>query len=328
MTRSYSFGLILAFWAAVQPLANFAAAASATGKVFQAGPERVALSEWSAARGLKLVWERPAEQFEVRGAGGGFAGEVDSRRILIQGVVCFLAYPIALIEDRLWIATADLSKVIVPILFQRSKTGLDKRTWAKTICLDPGHGGKDPGNRHLGLQEKDVTLKLALKLKPLLEKSGFRVVMTRKSDRYLEPEQRPVIARKHRADVFVSLHFNAVPRSGAEVRGIETYALTPAGQPSTNERLASTRTGYVGNRNDAGNVRLAYEVQRSLVRSLQAEDRGVKRQRFAVLKDSEMPAVLIEGGFLSDHIESRRIAQSSYLQKMAEAIRDGLVAFR
>ncbi|MBM3824037.1 MAG: N-acetylmuramoyl-L-alanine amidase [Verrucomicrobia bacterium] len=307
----------------------FAASGSGAGKVFPTGPERIELGSWASARSMRLNWQRSAERFEVLGQGtrGNFSGEIDSRKITIRGVVCYLSYPIALMDERLWIATGDLAKVMMPLLFPAGRGARGPGSSLATVCVDPGHGGKDPGNRHFGLLEKELTLKLALTLKPLLEKSRFRVVLTRKSDRYLEPEIRPVLARKAGADILVSLHFNAVPRIGAEVRGVETYALTPAGHPSTNERVASTRTGYSGNRHDAANVRLAFELQRGLVRTLGAEDRGVKRQRFAVLREAPVPAVLVEGGFLSDYRESRLISQPAYLLRMAEAIRDGLLAF-
>ena len=112
----------------------------------------------------------------------------------------------------------------------------------KTICLDPGHGGKDPGNRLPGRQEKDYTLRLAFELRDQLKQAGFKVVFTRSSDQFIELSERPELARRAGADLFVSLHFNGTDGGRAEARGSEVYCLTPAGAASTNARGEGART--------------------------------------------------------------------------------------
>jgi N-acetylmuramoyl-L-alanine amidase len=114
----------------------------------------------------------------------------------------------------------------------------------------------------------------------------------------------------------------------SDVKGVETYCLTPAGAPSTNAGHDLTGAGLkTGNRNNDKNMFLAYEVQKSLVKGLGLEDRGLRRARFAVLSGAEMPAVLIEGGFMSHPTESRRIYDPVFRQKMAKTIVDGIAAY-
>src|SRR6185436_15886135 len=111
--------------------------------------------------------------------------------------------------------------------------------------------------------------------------------LTRSSDSFVELPTRPFIANRADADLFVSLHFNSADAGSA--RGIETYCLTPALASSTNARGEGATTGsYPGNKQNEKNIALAYQMQKSLVKSLSAEDRGVRRARFAVLKTTAM----------------------------------------
>ena len=149
----------------------------------------------------------------------------------------------------------------------------------------------------------------------------------RSFDEYIELFDRPDIAKRRGADLFVSLHFNAFPQSN--VRGAEVYCLTPAGAASTNARGEGGGSGsFPGNRFNPRNMLLAYDVQKSLVRSLSVEDRGVHRARFAVLRGAAMPAVLIEGGFMSHPSEGRKIFDPAYRREMARAISDGILNYK
>jgi N-acetylmuramoyl-L-alanine amidase len=155
-------------------------------------------------------------------------------------------------------------------------------------------------------------------------------VLTRSGDTYPELDERPAIARRRDSDLFVSLHFNSADSSAARsVQGVEVYCLTPSRATSTNTRgPGGTRRAEPGNRLDAKNVLLAYQIQRAMVRNLGAEDRGVRRARWAVLRTAEMPAVLIEAGFMTHPIESRKIYSSVDRQKMAQAIAAGILAYK
>jgi N-acetylmuramoyl-L-alanine amidase len=212
----------------------------------------------------------------------------------------------------------------MPLLFPpRSRRG----ERIKTICLDPGHGGKDPGNQEQRRLEKKFTLLLAQEVQRLLKEANFKVVLTRAEDAYLSLFERTELARKRGADLFLSLHFNAA--QGNDVKGIETYCLTPAHASSTNARGEGAETGpRPGNKLDDRNLLLAYHLQRTMVKGVKAEDRGVRRARFFVLKTAEMPAALIEGGFMTDPEEGRKIADPAYSRQLARAIVDGLLAYK
>jgi hypothetical protein len=135
----------------------------------------------------------------------------------------------------------------------------------------------------------------------------------------------PAAANKLKADLFVSLHYNGGAKGDASSSGIETYCLTPAGQSSTNK--ASSRadiTAEPGNRFDTFNLLLAWNIQRSLIKATGAEDRGIRRSRFAVLRPLNCPGVLVEGGFVSSRTEGAQIANAAYRQKLAEAIAEGV----
>jgi N-acetylmuramoyl-L-alanine amidase len=172
-------------------------------------------------------------------------------------------------------------------------------------------------------------LLLARELNDQLTKLGFNVTMTRSSDTFIELPDRPDIARRRNADLFVSLHFNAVGGSAITVRGAEVYCLTPAGAASTNARGEGAGAGWFrGNHFNDKNMYLSWLIQRALTRSLGVEDRGVHRARFAVLREAAMPAVLIEGGFLSNPGESKKILDPAYRRQMARAIADSILAYK
>jgi N-acetylmuramoyl-L-alanine amidase len=170
---------------------------------------------------------------------------------------------------------------------------------------------------------------LAQELGAQLKRAGFNASLTRTTDTFIDLPLRPDIARRRRADLFISLHWNSVDSGKNDVRGIETYCLTPTGAPSTNAGGEVIGAGTKpGNRFNEKNMFLAYLLERSLVRNLGASDRGVRRARFAVLRTAEMPAVLIEGGFMSHPVESRRIYDLAYQRQMARSIVEGILAYK
>jgi len=172
-------------------------------------------------------------------------------------------------------------------------------------------------------------LLLAQEVQKQLARVGLKGVLTRHSDTFLELPARPALAQRKRADLFVSLHFNGAARNPDTVRGAEVFCLTPAGLASTNaDRPEAGANTFIGNRNNSRNLFLAYQVQAALVRNLAAEDRGVRRARFAVLRDAAMPAVLIEAGFMSHPVEGRKILTAAYRQQIARAIVEGLLAYK
>ena len=195
----------------------------------------------------------------------------------------------------------------------------------RTICLDPGHGGKDPGFQVSGHDEKKYTLLLAQELRDQLARAGFKVSLTRSRDTFLELPDRPDLARRQKADLFVSLHFNAFPSAPASVQGAEVYCLTPAGAPSTNAKGEVGGAGwYAGNQYNAKNLLLAYQMQKALTQEAGVEDRAVHRARFAVLRDAVMPAVLVEAGYMSHPVEGKKIFDAGYRRQLARAMVDAI----
>jgi N-acetylmuramoyl-L-alanine amidase len=198
-----------------------------------------------------------------------------------------------------------------------------------TICLDPGHGGKDSGNR-VGLHyEKNYTLPLAFEVRDQLKNLGFNVILTRSTDTFVDLPVRPAIANSRSADLFVSLHFNATTNNPNAILGPETYCITPVGAASSNAQgevgnYGPTPANHFGNKS----LLLAYQVEKSLVQNLGAEDRGVRRARFAVLRDATMPAILIEGGYMTSPVEGKKIYDAAYRKQMAAAIVKGILAYQ
>ena len=170
-----------------------------------------------------------------------------------------------------------------------------------TIVIDAGHGGHDrgggPGQR---IPEKPYTLDTALRLQARLREAGFRTVMTRDGDYFVGLRERCNIANSQRDAVFVSIHFNSAPREGAN--GIETYYYT--------RQSAS----------------LAAAIHPAVVRAAGTEDRHVRSRGYFVLRHTRIPAVLVEGGFLTNYSEGARISGSAeYRQRLADAIASVLI---
>lgn len=284
----------------------------------------VQLEDWARFYKFTYTASKPVKAVQVNSRWSKLEFEVDSKRMVLNGVAVWLSAPVALHNGSACIATLDLDNAVHPILFPPKLKSDDKIT---TICLDPGHGGKDPGNQNSGGQEKNYTLQLAQEVKSQLEDEGFKVILTRNSDKFIDLESRPFTALKFKCDLFVSLHFNGV--SGGGAKGAEVYCLTPSGASSTNARgEGATAVRFPGNRHDEANSLLAYNVQKYLLKNTNAEDRGMRRARFAVLRYAGMPAILVEGGFMSDPGEASKIRSSSQRRLMAKGIVDGIKEYR
>lgn len=231
-----------------------------------------------------------------------------------------LGFPPQLIGDQVFLHILDLRKNLEPLL--RSFTG-ELRT-NRVVVIDPGHGGANSGTHSAadGRWEKEFTLDWARRLAPLLERRGWSVFLTRSKDVDVSLPDRVAFAEARRADLFLSLHFNS-SGGGREQAGLETYCLTPAGMPSTLTRGYEDDMGQIfpNNTFDAENLQYAVRLHRALLQVNGNLDRGVRRARFlGVLRGQRRPAVLVEGGYLSNPREARHIADPSYRQKLAEAV--------
>ena len=143
----------------------------------------------------------------------------------INGVNVWLCKPITLKYGQVYISSLDLNTSIEPILFPKTN---EARARIQTICLDPGHGHQDTGGIFGRYVEKRYTLPLAEELAGQLEAAGFKVILTRTNDTFVELEDRPALANRQKSDLFISLHFNIGPPG--EAKGVEVYCLTPASE--------------------------------------------------------------------------------------------------
>lgn len=173
---------------------------------------------------------------------------------------------------------------------------------APTVVIDAGHGGHDRGGiPGLKYSEKALALDVSRRLSSNLRKAGFRTVMTRTGDTFVSLSGRCAAANRQSNAIFVSVHFNAASRRGAD--GIETY--------------------YYGRRAYG----LAAAVHKRMVAAAGTDNRGVRRRGYYVLRHTRCPAILVEGGFLTNPREGARIAQSAaHRQRLADAIARGIIA--
>jgi N-acetylmuramoyl-L-alanine amidase len=288
------------------------------------------LGDWARANGFYGFTRDHGDEIVLTNRTARLVFDVDSAQAEINGVNVRLSFPVASAKGVPLVAQLDLEKTIRPLVYPSRYIEPGKIT---TICLDPGHGGKDTGNRvgggFFGRSEKTYTLALALELRDQLKKLGFNVILTRNKDTFVELPVRPDIANQRGADLFVSLHFNAAQTGKNEVEGPETYCITPVGASSSNAQGEGSDYGATtANRCENKSLLLAYQMEKSLVKNLGVEDRGVRRARFAVLRDATMPAILIEGGYMTHPSEGKKIFDAAYRKQMAAAMVKGILAYQ
>lgn len=249
-----------------------------------------------------------------------------SRQVEINGVNHWLAFPIIERDGSFWVSRLDLGKTIEPALRPELIQDLQPFT---TVVLDAGHGGPDKGAIGPFEVEKNFTLDMARRVRNELQAAGVRVFLTRNTDTFIELADRASIANSRQNAIFVSLHFNAGTGNSA-ANGFEIFCVTPRGSPSTeyDELLVRDMIQEYGNDYEVPSFLLANSIYHAMHGKLDMFDRGVKRARFAVLRLTRMPAVLIEGGFLSNPADARRIADPIWRQQLARAISTGILEYR
>ena len=230
-----------------------------------------------------------------------------------------LSHPVRKNGGELMISSVDMRKLVDPVLRPRYTPSARLRT----VVIDPGHGGHDAGAVSGIAREKELNLAVARKLRRRLEQQGYKVVMTRDGDYFLTLQQRVDIANRIPDSIFVSIHHNS-GRTAAS--GIETFTLAPQG---TTSPFARSRRfdDLAGNNQDSENIALATAVHSRAIRSSGAIDRGIQRARFSVLCTIRRPAILFEGGFVSNPAECSKMATSRYQDLLADSICKGIVAY-
>jgi len=245
-----------------------------------------------------------------------------SREVIINGARSWLCFPLIEHDGKFLVSRMDVAKTIEPQLRPHRIPNIGR---LQTVVLDPGHGGHDKGAVGSYGYEKNFALDVARKLRPLLQAKGLRVIMTREGDYFVPLEVRAQIANAAQDSIFVSIHFNATDRD-PNATGFEIFSFTPRGAPSTSDTslTLSSLDMQAGSTVDTQSMALSSCIYHSLLGHIPEFDRGIKRARFAVLRLTRVPAVLIEGGFLTERGESELIAKNDWRTKLAQSISVGI----
>ena len=266
----------------------------------------------------------PVASYAVNSRRGTMILEIGSREATWNGLTMHLGFAPEIIDDQVFVYGLDLQKNLEPLLLDEP---LEFGT-NRVLVLDPGHGGANVGTHSLtdGRFEKEFTLDWARRVQTLLATNGWKVFLTRTNDSDLALSNRVNFAEAHHADLFVSLHFNSAAPDKIQ-NGLETYCLTPTGMPSTLTRGYSDLWSdhYPNNAFDVENLKFAVRLHAAVLRASGEDDRGVRRARFmGVLLGQRRPAVLIEGGYLSNPRETEKIESTEFREKLAEAVANAL----
>ncbi len=195
----------------------------------------------------------------------------------------------------------SLSKLIALMVLMVLGGGASAASF-RTVVIDAGHGGHDNGGQWGRVYEKHLALDTAFRLESKLKSLGYQTVMTRRSDYFISLPQRVSTANRYKNAIFVSIHFNYTWKQ--DVSGLETFYSSEQGR------------------------RLAYHVQNSLIKRTRTVDRKVKYARFYVIRNSTLPAILVEGGFVSNSSERNRMKSAYFRDSIAQGVADGIQRYR
>jgi N-acetylmuramoyl-L-alanine amidase len=244
----------------------------------------------------------------------------------LDGVHYVMSFPIEEGDHDWLVSRMDVIKLFEPVL---RPTEISGRHSIRGVVIDAGHGGSDNGATSRLGNEKTYTLDTAYRLDAILRAAGLKTVFTRRTDVFVDLYERAHIASLYPDYAFVSIHFNSAME---EARGLETYCLSPRGAASTSS--AYLTRGDIqqlpGNEYDTQNILLASMVHSEIIKLNPGDataDRGVKRARFVVIKQNVLPAILVEGGFVSNHFEAARVNRPDYRQSLAQDIARGVIRF-
>jgi len=238
----------------------------------------------------------------------------------VNGVQVYFLYPMLIKNSEPYISEVDFLTCLDPLL--RYKTPV--KLGMKTIMVDAGHGGSDPGAINGSHKEKIYTLQIAKRLQTQLEKLGFRVIMTRTGDTYPTLQERAALCKKYKPDLYISIHCNS--STSKTPAGIETYRAVPVGGTETKGSKVKTEK-QSANEFDANSSRLAYEIQKGMLAATGGTDRGTRHQAIYVIGNASCPAVLVEVGYLSNEAEVKKIASPDYQNKIVSGILAGLAGY-
>jgi N-acetylmuramoyl-L-alanine amidase len=317
----------VAFLASAIAISQEAASAADAWKIIKVrGSDYLSVENVSQFYGLPAGIAASAEKVEFDSAKNPLEFVSGSREVMINGARSWLCFPVIEQDGKYLVSRTDVAKTIEPLVRPHRVQSVGK---VQTVVLDPGHGGYDRGQVSRYGYEKDFALDVARKLRPLLQAKGLRVIMTREGDYFVPLEVRAQIANAARDSIFVSIHFNATDRDPSAT-GFEIFSFTPREAPSTSDNWVTSSSASVqsGSLVDAQSMALSVCIYHSLLGHIPEFDRGIKRARFAVLRLTKVPAVLVEGGFLTERGESRLIAKKDWRGSLAQAISVGIENYR
>lgn len=278
----------------------------------------------SSQKGKSITLENNKVKIQVKSG---------SQECRLNGVLFVLSHPIVNSKGRHLISRTDLINLIDPVM---RPTYIKRAKSFNTVILDAGHGGKDPGSRGHFNNEKEYTIKVTRLIRDMLQKKGYRVVMTRNSDVFISLANRVNIANKYAPNaIFVSIHFNS---GQSRANGIETFTISPIGVPHMGRGVRARDAHPVpGNIMGSASVALATAVHsRTLMylndprygNNFKMADRGIKHARFNVLTGIKIPAILLEGGFLSNRTEASKVHSPTYQKTLARAVVRAIDVYR
>ena len=317
----------VAFLAGVIAILQTAAFAADSWKIIKvSGSDYLSVENVSQFYGLPAGIAASGEKGESETVKNPLEFVSGSREAMINGARSWLCFPVIEHDGKYLVSRTDVAKTIEPLVRPHRVPNAGK---VQTVVLDPGHGGYDRGQVSRYGYEKDFALDVARKLRPMLLAKGLRVIMTREGDYFVPLEVRAQIANSARDSIFVSIHFNAT-NDDPNATGFEIFSFTPRGAPSTSDSAVapSALSAQPGSSVDAQSTALSACIYHSVLGHLPEYDRGIKRARFAVLRLTKVPAVLIEGGFLTEQGECKLIAQKEWRARLAHAIGVGIESYR
>lgn len=306
------------------------------------GTNYLSLSSLCRVKGLEWDFDSFTRRISLAKGAHRINLMVGERLVLVDGLPQHLEHPVDIYKGEIMVPD-KLKTEILDVLFKSRHKTQAALSRIKRVVIDAGHGGHDPGAiGKSGLKEKDVVLDIAKKLEQLFSESGIEVVMTRAHDTFVSLEQRAEIANRSGADLFFSIHANA--NRVRWLNGFEVYYISPyiddnqrAMQSARSSNLnldkayfsnasldlKATLWDMLHTYNRAESMSLAYSLCDSMRRTLDAKILGVKAAGFSVLKGTQMPAVLIEVGFISNNDEEGLLRNTYYRQQLADAIFQG-----
>jgi len=279
------------------------------------------LKSWCTKNKMTSRWVTPYKKIRLSKNDITIDLNIGERSIKFNGTTIWICDPVKYQNGQPYVSKRDAEITLGMLVAPEHRSRK-----VRTVMLDPGHGGKQPGAMVAGKREKDYTLLIAKEVRRILVDKGLKVVLTREGDTTLGLYERADLAKRANADLLVSIHLNAA--SSKTANGLEIFTTTPAGAQSTNPDRSGSREAVNGNANDKYNLLLAYEIQRKMLATTKMADRGVRRDRLAILNRATMPATLVEVGFVTNPSDQKKIFTKSERDKAAKAIAEGILLYK